>query len=70
MDHPPVQDGGEEQSHDRLDDPCRANLRVIVKRILRKYGYPQDKAGEGDADGIGATGSGSAVVMDSAPNTA
>ena len=21
----------------------RANLRVIVKRILRKYGYPPDK---------------------------
>ena len=22
---------------------ARANLRVIVKRILRKYGYPPDK---------------------------
>src|SRR5437667_5629525 len=24
-------------------DNVRANLRVIVKRILRKYGYPPDK---------------------------
>ena len=26
-----------------LRENVRANLRVIVKRILRKYGYPPDK---------------------------
>ena len=26
-----------------LRDNVRAQLRVIVKRILRKYGYPPDK---------------------------
>lgn len=30
----------------------RAQLRVLVKRILRKYGYPQ--AGQGDTDRVGA----------------
>jgi len=23
-------------------EPARARIRVLVKRILRKYGYPQD----------------------------
>jgi type I restriction enzyme R subunit len=27
-----------------LRENVRAQLRVIVKRILRKYGYPPDKA--------------------------
>ena len=26
-----------------MRENMRANLRVIVKRILRKYGYPPDK---------------------------
>src|SRR5438093_12175783 len=26
-----------------IRDNVRANLRVLVKRILRKYGYPPDK---------------------------
>jgi len=26
-----------------MRENVRANLRVIVKRILRKYGYPPDK---------------------------
>jgi type I restriction enzyme R subunit len=34
-----------EERDDRLDvrDNVRAQLRVLVKRILRKYGYPPDK---------------------------
>jgi hypothetical protein len=31
----------------------RANQRVLVKRILRRYGYPPDKQGKGDADATG-----------------
>ncbi len=27
----------------RIRENVRANLRVMVKRILRKYGYPPDK---------------------------
>jgi Type I restriction enzyme HindI endonuclease subunit-like, C-terminal len=36
---------GPKQRHDRLDlrENVRAQLRVLVKRILRKYGYPPDK---------------------------
>ena len=32
------------QRHRRLDAPdaARASMRVLVKRILRKYGYPPD----------------------------
>ena len=26
-----------------LKDSARAHMRVIVKRILRRYGYPPDK---------------------------
>jgi type I restriction enzyme R subunit len=26
-----------------IKESVRANLRVIIKRILRKYGYPPDK---------------------------
>ena len=37
----------------RIRENIRASLRVLVKRILRKYGYPPDKQ-EGDADGAGA----------------
>jgi len=29
--------------HTVLRDNVRAQLRVLVKRILRKYGYPPDK---------------------------
>ena len=29
----------------------RANMRVLVKRLLRRYGYPPDKPREGDARG-------------------
>jgi type I restriction enzyme R subunit len=29
-----------------LRDSVKANLRVIVKRLLRKYGYPPDKQEE------------------------
>ncbi len=35
-----------------LRENVRAHLRVLVKRILRKYGYPPDK--ESHADGAGA----------------
>ena len=27
----------------KIRDNVRAHLRVLVKRILRKYGYPPDK---------------------------
>jgi type I restriction enzyme R subunit len=37
-----------------LRENVRAQLRVIVKRILRKYGYPPDKQERSDADGAGA----------------
>ena len=36
-----------------LRENVRANLRRLVKRILRKHGYPPDKQGEGDANGTG-----------------
>ena len=39
-----------------LRENVRAQLRVLVKRILRKHGYPAGQAGEGDADGAGAGG--------------
>ena len=32
----------------------RAHLRVIVKRILRKYGYPPDKQERATANSVGA----------------
>ena len=50
----------EERDH-RLDREgiVRAKLRVIVKRILRKYGYPPDKQEKRDPHGAGA---GQAVV--------
>ena len=32
----------------------RANLRRLVKRVLRKHDYPPDKSGIGDANGAGA----------------
>ena len=32
---------------------ARAQLRVIVKRILRRFGYPPDKQEKGHSDGIG-----------------
>ena len=34
-----------------LREHVRAKLHVLVKRILRKHGYPPDRQGEGDADG-------------------
>ena len=36
---------GPGERHHRLDDPRQrpAQLRVLVKRILRKHGYPPDK---------------------------
>jgi hypothetical protein len=39
-----------------LRQTVRAQLRVLVKRILRKHGYPPDEREEGDADGAGAGG--------------
>jgi type I restriction enzyme R subunit len=33
--------GSDLSGRDNLE--IRANLRVLVKRILRKYGYPPDK---------------------------
>ena len=41
-----------------LRENVRANLRRLVKRILRKHGYPPEQAGVGNADRIG-TGGGS-----------
>jgi hypothetical protein len=37
-----------------LRENVRAQLRVLVKRILGKYGLPARQAGESDADGVGA----------------
>ena len=37
-------------------DNVRAKLRLMVKRILRKYKYPPDQAGRGSAAGAGAGG--------------
>ncbi len=46
--------------HDRLHwtvrENVRANLQVIVKRILRQYGYLPGQAGAGDPDRAGAGG--------------
>ena len=39
-----------------LRENVRAQLRVLVKRILRKHGYPPRQAGESDTDGAGAGG--------------
>ena len=39
-----------------LRENVRANLRRLVKRILRKYGYPPDKQGERNEDGARAGG--------------
>jgi hypothetical protein len=39
-----------------LRENVRAQLRVIIKRILRKYGYPTGQARKGDADGAGTSG--------------
>jgi hypothetical protein len=36
-----------------LRQNVRANLRVIIKRILRKYGYPAGQTGESDGDRTG-----------------
>ena len=36
-----------------LRENVRANLRRLVKRILRKHGYPARQAGVGDQDGAG-----------------
>jgi type I restriction enzyme R subunit len=35
-----------------LRENVRAQLRVLVKRILRKYGYPPDKQEKATADGV------------------
>jgi len=45
------------QRHDRLDNArnVRARLRVLVKRILRKYGYPPDKQERVSAGAGGAS---------------
>ena len=40
-----------------LRENVRAHLRRLVKRILRKYGYPPDKQEKSDTDGVGAGGS-------------
>ena len=37
-----------------LRENVRAQLRVLVRRILRKYGYPPDKQEKGHPDGAGA----------------
>ncbi len=34
-----------------LRENVRANLRRLVKRTLRRYGYPTGQAGESDPDG-------------------
>jgi Domain of unknown function (DUF3387) len=39
-----------------MREKVRAQLRVIIKRILHKYGYPTGQAGEGNADCLGAGG--------------
>ena len=50
-----------------LRENIRANLRRLVKRILRKHGYPPDKPRESHADGartgrIAARGVGSMIL--------
>ena len=40
-----------------LRENVRAHLRVLVRRILRKHGYPPDKQEEGHPDRAGAGGS-------------
>jgi type I restriction enzyme R subunit len=54
-DHP----GPQERDH-RLDPARkrRAKIRVMVKRILNKYGYPPDLAGRGGQDRARAGGAG------------
>ncbi len=37
-------------------ESARVRLRVLVKRILRKYGYPPDLQGRGGANGVAAGG--------------
>ena len=32
-----------ESANRKVSENARAQIRVIVKRILRKYGYPPDK---------------------------
>jgi hypothetical protein len=39
-----------------LRESARAKIRVLVKRILNKYGYPPDFAGGGGGDGAHAGG--------------
>ena len=39
-----------------MREDVRAQLRVLVKRILRKHGYPPGQAGESDQDGAEAGG--------------
>ena len=39
-----------------LREDVRARLRVLVRRILRKHGYPPDKQAQGDPDRAGAGG--------------
>ena len=39
-----------------LRENVRAQLRVLVKRILRKYGYPPDKQEKATQTGAGAGG--------------
>jgi hypothetical protein len=38
-----------------LRENVRAQLRVLVKRILRKHGYPPDKQEKANADCAGAS---------------
>ena len=39
-----------------LRENVRAQMRVLVRRILRKYGYPPDKQGKATQTGLGASG--------------
>ena len=51
-----------------LRENVGANLRRLVKRVLRRHGYPPDKQGSGDSDraqaGGGAVGRLGSVIVD------
>jgi type I restriction enzyme, R subunit len=42
-----MQSGGVDQRDWTIRENARAHMRVLVKRILRKHGYPPDKQEKG-----------------------
>jgi len=55
-----------------MRENVRAQLRVIIKRILRKYGYPPDKQEKATqtvgASGVVGLGSGGVARLYQGPN--